>query len=155
MKLLSLIAFVPCLLVAQEHRIPAQVQTKHDYYSKAIFLSQGPLAVIATSSSDTVTDRSFRVVITAQAVFGGKGEGGYDIFIEEMTFGEEGCCRNLVRIQRIEPRDIMQAFSIEGEPWKLRFVEWLSPTSFFFDLADTRFRMTYVDKSSVTVSKSK
>ena len=148
------IIIISSLCLSQNHEISTRPCSKNDYYANAIFLSQGPCYNLIKSVSDTIVQGSYRVVITADAVHS-NGEEGYSIYIEQFTFGEEGCCRKFIKCFQIEPGEIMEKFNIDGEPWKLGFIKWLSVTSFQIVLAHTKFNISHLDKSLIVVSRIK
>jgi len=127
--LLSVI-LVPSISIAAEIdvAIPTRQSTKVNYEWISL-LAEGPAAWLATGERAQVQGKVLRMVIYA-----GTEEMPSTYRIEEITFGQEGCCRKLLRAREFQLYDHMKAFGPfnRKEGREFEFIKWLSPSSLEF-----------------------
>lgn len=117
---------------------------KANYYPWITFLSQGPTDWFEKNENAKVQGRAYRVAILVSEIYN-------TVYLEEVTFGSEGCCKKLSRSRRFDLKGFALAFGFAGELSGFEFVGWLGPTSFVFRYRERNFVMSAISKAEVKV----
>lgn len=87
----------------------------------------------------------FMVILTVSEIY-------YHLYIQEIAFGEEGCCKKVKRFFQIPDKDLSGDFEIKS----FEGVKWLSPSSFIITLNEhERFIIKDLDKPRYKVDSYK
>ena len=118
-------------------------------YEWIAFLSEAP-AVWVTDVPPK--DQFVRLVVYSPA------EEDPSIFrIETVTYGDEGCCRKLVRARTFKPEkamlELFGPFNKKDNP-EFEFVRWLSPTSSEFKYYGSTFIFMDLDRNTIRVQRA-
>jgi len=85
----------------------------------------------------------FMVILTVSEIY-------YHVYIQEITFGEEGCCKKIKRFFQIKDKDLSGDFGIKS----FEDIKWLSPNSFIITFNESeRFIIKDLDKAHYKVEK--
>ena len=117
---------------------------KADYYPWITFLSQGPIDWFEKNENAKVQARAYRVAVLVSEIYN-------TVYLEEVTFGSEGCCKKLSRSRRFDLKGFASAFGFTGELSGFEFVRWVNPTSFVFRYHERNFVMSAINKTEVKV----
>ena len=115
-----------------------------NYYPWIVQLSQSPIDWVEGDVNAKIQGRAYRVVILLEDIYN-------SVFIEQVTFGTEGCCKKVSSVRRFDIKTFSAKFGLIGEISGFRFIRWLSPTSFIFLYKDLLFVMTEIDEPEVKV----
>lgn len=136
---------------AQAAEIRVSPWKSRDYYASIVFLSEGPITwrsmppKVAGEEPKSV-GRAYRIVQLVSEI--------YDtILIEEVTLGNEGCCRKVRGVSQIDLDGFVKAFGFAGEISGFQFVKWESESSFRFRFKDREFTAAGLGKSRLTISE--
>jgi hypothetical protein len=116
-----------------------------DYYPWITKMEIGPIDWVY--ESEDVAGRAYRVVVTTSEIYN-------SMYFEEITIGDEGCCVKVSSTRMFEIEQFAKKAGLKGELASLRFVEWLSPTSFKFKFHNRSFILRNVEKKIVSVMES-
>ena len=122
-----------------------------DYYASIVFLSEGPITWRSTppktaGEEPTSVGRAYRVVQLISEI--------YDtLLVEEVTLGNEGCCKKVRGVSRVDLDGFAKAFGFVGEISGFEFVKWESQTSFRFRFKGREFKVTGLGNSNLTISE--
>jgi hypothetical protein len=117
---------------------------KANYYQWITFLSEGPIDWFEENENAKVQGRAYRVVVLVSEIYN-------TVYLEEVTFGSEGCCKEVLSTRRFDLKAFTSAFGFKGELSGFEFVQWLSPTSFVFRYHERNFVMSAINKAKVKV----
>lgn len=117
---------------------------KANYYVWVTFLSEGPTDWFEKNESAKVQGRAYRVAILVSEIYN-------TVYLEEVAFGSEGCCKKLLRSRRFDLKGFAEAYGFTGELSGFEFVRWQSPTSFVFRYHERNFIMSAINKAKVKV----
>jgi hypothetical protein len=125
--------------------IPTRQSTKVNYEWISL-LAEGPAAWLASDERTQVQGKVLRMVIYA-----GTEEMPSTYRIEEITFGQEGCCRKLLRAREFQLYGHMKAFGAlnRKEGREFEFIKWLSPSSLEFKHFGKQYALYDLDKRLV------
>jgi hypothetical protein len=138
------LALIPCAAFAEPIVIKTAPAANTNYYPWIVQLSQSPIDWFESDVNAKVQGRAYRVVILLEDIYN-------SVFIEQVTFGTEGCCKKVSSVRRFDIKNFSAKFGFAGEISGFRFMRWLSPTSFIFRYKDRLFVMTAIDKPEVKV----
>ena len=137
------------------HALAAEVRVSpwksRDYYASIVFLSEGPITWRSTppktvGEDPTSVGRGYRVVQLISEI--------YDtLLVEEVTLGDEGCCKKVMRVSRVDLDGFAKAFGFIGEISGFEFVKWESETSFRFRFKGREFKATGLGNPKLTISE--
>ena len=117
---------------------------KANYYPWITYLSQGPIDWFEKNENAKVQGRAYRVVILVSEIYN-------TVFLEQVTFGTEGCCKKLSHSRRFDLKTFAEKFGFAGELSGFEFVRWLSPTSFVFQYQERNFVISAINKPDVKI----
>jgi hypothetical protein len=87
----------------------------------------------------------FMVIVTVSEIY-------YHLYIQRISFGEEGCCKKIERAFQILDKDLSGDFEIKS----FEGIKWLSWNSFIITLNENeRFIVKDLDKTHYKVEKFK
>jgi hypothetical protein len=124
-----------------------------NYYAWIVFLSEGPIEwreipAKAEGEDPKSVGRAYRVVQLVSEI--------YDtVLIEEISLGDEGCCKKIGRVSKMDLDSFAKAFGFGGEISGFKFIKWESETSFRFRFHEREFLASGLGKPSLTVSENK
>jgi hypothetical protein len=75
------------------------------------------------------------------------------VFSEEISEGEEGCCKKIVSVRKIDLDQLAEVFGLRGEMSGFEVGQWISPISFRFVIGYRRFVLSDVGASAVAVTE--
>lgn len=85
------------------------------------------------------------VILTVSEIY-------YHLYIQEISFGEEGCCKKIERVFQIPDKDLSGDFEIKS----YEGIKWLSWNSFIITLNEKeRFIVKDLDKAHYKVERFK
>ncbi|MFN5398986.1 MAG: hypothetical protein ACK5C4_15415, partial [Pseudanabaena sp.] len=137
------LAIMPSAALAE----PVTIKTtpaNTNYYPWIVQLSQSPIDWFASDVNAKVQGKAYRVVILLEDIYN-------RVFIEQVTFGTEGCCKKVTNARMVDLKTFVAKFGFTGEINGFRFMRWISPTSFIFRYKDRLFVMTAIDSPEVKV----
>ena len=106
------------------------------------------ISMLTEGPTDWVGGSSYRVVVTTSEI--------YDhVYIEKVTYGDEGCCKRLASIRALDLKEFAQAFNLPGEISGFKFVKWDSSSAFTFSMRDRYFRAYDIQKPKVKIIETK
>ena len=114
-------------------------------YASITSLDEGPLAWVSHDDDAEVRARAQRVVIATETIYS-------RVFLETVTYGAEGCCKQLARVVEFDLRAFADTLALPGDMIGFQFVQWLSDTSFIFQFKDREFVMSRIDRDEVLVT---
>ncbi|TYQ26285.1 hypothetical protein PseudUWO311_12200 [Pseudanabaena sp. UWO311] len=138
------LSLIPSAAFAEPIVIKTAPAANTNYYPWIVQLSQSPTDWFESDVNAKVKGRAYRVVVLLEDIYN-------SVFIEQVTFGIEGCCKKVSSVRRFDIKNFSAKFGFAGEISGFRFMRWLSPTSFIFRYKDRLFVMTAIDKLEVTV----
>ncbi|MDZ7726093.1 MAG: hypothetical protein U5L75_00750 [Candidatus Campbellbacteria bacterium] len=147
MKKVSLYVFLIFLSIStfsQGHKISSNT-VDMDYYKWITFLSEGKINW-TNLDDDTYIGESFRFVITTSEIY-------IQLYIEKITYGMEGCCKNIANKREIPIGEIFSRFNIVGERCCVTFGGWRSPTSCEVIIHDTKYLIKDLNTTEISMSK--
>jgi hypothetical protein len=129
----------------------AEIQTRSTStvnYAWIAFLSEAPAVWV---SDVPVKGQFVRLVVYSPV------EEDPSIFrVETVTYGDEGCCRKLVRARTFKPEKVMLdqfgPFN-KKDNVEFEFVRWLSPTSVEIKYYGSAFILTNLDRNVLRVKR--
>ncbi|TMI24027.1 hypothetical protein E6H36_09325 [Candidatus Bathyarchaeota archaeon] len=136
----------------QAAEIRVSARKNHDYYAWIVFLSEGPITWRSIPPKTAGEDpksvgRAYRIVQLVSEI--------YDtILVEEVTLGNEGCCKKVSGVSEVDLDGFTKAFGFVGEISGFTFVKWESPTSFRFRFREREFVAAGLGRSSLTISEA-
>jgi hypothetical protein len=110
-------------------------------------MSLGPAIPIEPATAE-LSERSLRVVVTRSEIYD-------SVYIEEVTFGEEGCCARVSAVRSIDMAAFQESFGMHGEVAGFQFDRWLSPSSFGFTFKRRRFVLSNAGLPNVSILETK
>ncbi len=99
-------------------------------------------------ATDWDTHIAFRVVVQTEETFN-------SVFLEKITFGDEGCCTKVASTREFDLRGFAEVFAIKGTLSGFEFVSWNSTTSFMFRIQKRTFRLSNIQNQKVEVEEIK
>jgi hypothetical protein len=141
--ILPLMAFT--LLVHGQEKTVLLVENPIDSYSSIVFLTEGEVRWLDTPVGE-IEGISYRVIITRSDIYN-------SLFIEKITYGTEGCCKNIVSTKEIPVNELFKLFSITGEHAGVKFVEWIDSASFVISIYDRSYNVLVKGDRSVKISQ--
>ena len=115
-----------------------------NYYAWIVQLSQSPIDWFASDVNAKVQGKAYRVVILLVDIYN-------SVFIEQVTFGTEGCCKKVTNTRMVDLKTFSEKFGFTDEINGFRFMRWISTTSFIFRYKDRLFVMNAIDSPEVKV----
>jgi hypothetical protein len=140
MRIVFLILLLPAVLFSQTKSIPMISQKANPGYAWIIQLIQG--------STDWDHSCAYRIVVTRSEIYN-------TVYIEKVTFGEEGCCAKVVSTRKFNLEQFAESFDIKGELAGFEFHAWINPTVFKFKMHDRIFKVSDISKDIVQVEEVK
>jgi hypothetical protein len=147
----SLLVLALLFLDALAAEVRVSPWQNRDYYARIVFLSEGPITWRSTppktaGEEPTSVGRAYRVVHLISEI--------YDtVLVEEVTLGNEGCCKKVRGVSRVDLDGFAKAFGFVGEISGFEFVKWESETSFRFRFKGREFKATGLGNSRLTISE--
>lgn len=136
------------LAMGQELTVSTKTLDSVTYYTWLTFLTEGPgewRIVENNPPADPVTRTvAYRVGITTSEIYN-------KIYLEMITYGDEGCCKKIEEIRKINDRKFAEKFKIGGEFSGFEFIKWLSPTSFEVKMKERNFKFYDIQNSDIKV----
>lgn len=122
------------------------------HYPWISYLTEGPAGWPAKSEEAKVQGKSLRLVF-----YEGAEEMPSTYRIEEITIGDEGCCRTLLRAREFEIDERMIGVFGAIDPRDARefeFVKWLSQSSVEFKYFGKRYVLFDLDRKVVKIRRA-
>jgi hypothetical protein len=135
----------PPLACAAESRIPTKPADTTDYYPWIRELSSGPAKWQDESESDASAGQMNRVAVLVSEIFN-------TVLLEELTFGDEGCCATIRRVRELDLEAFVRRFGFQGEISGFQLGPWLGPDAIQFSFKERRFRLDGLGRDTVCVS---
>ena len=140
--ILSLLFLTPLSTFCQENQFDLEPVEK-DYYNWITFLSESPIEWF-DNPNDNIYGCAYRFVITTSEIYD-------NIYIENVTFGEEGGNKMLVSKQRIPLNEIADKYDIRGEISGIKFVRWIDSASFIIDIHRIEYSISILKDKVIVV----
>ena len=109
LKIISIGLFIPLSLYSQSKLISTVIEKEPVGYPWITQLEQG--------ATDWDTHIAFRVVVQTEETFN-------SVFLEKITFGDEGCCTKVASTREFDLRGFAEVFAIKGTLSGFEFVSW-------------------------------
>lgn len=145
--------FLPTLAVAQPStKIKTKIIDKVDYYEWLTSLSVGPFEWVKMSQDkyenagpDVVVGRRYRVAVATSEIYS-------SVYIEEITYGTEGCCVKLKSIQKLNLYDLKKKYGLIGESMGFKVLGWDNFNTFTFTIHSKKFKATIKGLKNIEVT---
>jgi len=123
--------------------IPLEPENIEDntLYTWVTFLSESR---ILWSENDSTRSVAFRVMITTSEIY------NY-IYIEKVTYGEEGGGKRIEYRSRLNTIIFSDKFKITGEFTGVIFANWISYNAFIFKMDNKRFELTILNQNEAQI----
>jgi hypothetical protein len=149
--IISLVALTLLCAAAGAAEVRVSAWKNRGYYASIVFLSEGPIAWRSTppkseGEEPNSVGHAYRVVQLVSEI--------YDtILLEEVTLGNEGCCKKIVGVSKVDLDGFAKAFGFIGEISGFEFLRWESEISFRFRFKGREFIAAGLGKSILTISE--
>ncbi len=146
----KLVVLAACVLVpgrsaAQAKPIPTTPREFQDYYAAVTAISAGPVEWVEAPTVQVVGRFHRAVVITSEIYT--------TLFVEQVTLGEELCCKEVAWARQVTMFRLASAFGLRGELTDLVVGDWRSPGSFEFTLHDRWFLVTIGEGTDLLIAE--
>ena len=131
--------------VSQSSWIENLPVTEKNIYPWITFLSEGNKTWLKMSTKEGITSFANRVIITTSEIYN-------TIYFEKVTFGEEGCCKQVEYIVEFDLQSFANKYFIGGELTGFHFMSWQKDGSFDFEMKNQKFNVQ-ISKEKVLVTK--
>jgi len=147
MKRLLILALLICSLTtfSQPENITLTENVKYSHLS-LVFLSEGEVNWLEVPV-DEIEGIAYRVLITRSDIYNA-------VFLEKVTFGIEGCCKEILFKKELPVEVLFDLFNITGETAGVTFLKWCAPGTFILGIYDHKFVVSVLDDSIVSVNRT-
>ena len=115
---------------------------KKDYYTWITSLNEGPVKWLAEPENE-IEGRAYRICITTSEIYN-------SLYIEQVTFGTEGCCKKIAWKKQLDLYDLFREFKLTGEVTNVEFSKWLNNTTCYLSIQERTYALS-IEGSSVSV----
>ena len=118
---------------------------KKDYYAWITSLKEGPINWLDKPEGES-EGKAYRTVITTADIYN-------SLYIEEVTFGSEGCCKQIISKKKLDLYELFIKFGLTGEVTNVQFSKWVNPSTFNLKIRDKLFSVS-IKKNSATIKQT-
>ena len=108
-----------------------------DYYAWITSLNEGPTKRLDEPDGD-VRARANRICITTSEIYN-------SLYIEEVTFGRERCCKKIASKKQLDLYELFDKFELQGEVANIKFGKWLNFSTFELEIQGRTFSIELQD----------
>jgi len=105
-----------------------------DYYAWITFLSEGPVNWMDVPEGE-VTGKAYRACITTSEIHN-------NLYIEEITYGPKGCCKQISSKKELDLFELLIKFELTGEVTNVHFSQWIDNSTFEIEIKDQLFSIS-------------
>ena len=113
-----------------------------DYYAWLTSLNEGPVDWLDEPEGE-VEGRAYRTCITTSEIYN-------SLYVEEVTFGTEGCCKRISSKKELDLHELFNKFGLTGEVANVEFSQWVDHSTFELEIQDQLFSIS-IQPNSVIV----
>lgn len=118
---------------------------KKDYYAWITSLNEGPIKWLDKPEGE-IEGKAYRTVITTAEIYN-------SLYIEQVTFGSEGCCKQIISKKKLDLYDLFIGFGLSGEVANVIFSKWINPSTFELQIQDEAFLIS-IDQNSAAIKRT-
>jgi hypothetical protein len=118
-------------------------QVDQDYYAWITSLNESPINWLKKSEND-IRGRAYRICITTSEIYN-------SLYIEEVTFGSEGCCKKILSKKELDLYELFKEYQIRGEVTNVKFLKWIDATTCQLTIKDKIYSVSNLDSDIVKV----
>jgi len=137
--------FVQICVYGQEYSFKTESAENNDYYEWMRYLKEGPCVWLDAPEKD-VYGYAYRFIITTAEIYD-------NIFIEKVSYGDEGSNKQMVYKRKLPLTDIFRKFGLEGEVGGVEFIEWIDSTSFVIKMKEKKFLVSGISGETIKVTR--
>jgi hypothetical protein len=140
------VASVMAVQVHAQVSVGTKVRPERDYLDWITQLETAPHTSLPPSSADSARSKRYRLAVLTSEIYS-------TVLIEEVRFGDAGCCACVAVVRELDLDQMARAFSMRGEITGVRIVRPLSPTSFRITMHGRTFDLDDIDRPTVRVTE--
>ncbi|WP_339608220.1 hypothetical protein [uncultured Roseivirga sp.] len=118
---------------------------KKDYYAWITSLNEVPVNWLDNPEGE-VKGRAYRTCITTSEIYN-------NLYIEEVTYGKEGCCKQIESKKEIDLLELFIKFGLTGEEANVESHKWVSMTNFELKIREQIFSIT-IQQNIATIKRT-
>ena len=118
-----------------------------DYYSWLTFLEQGPIKWLDEPEED-IAGKAHRICITTSDIYN-------NLYIEQVTFGMEGCCKKIVTKNKLDLYELFNQYQLTGEIANVSFILWIDFDTCLLKIKGATFQLDIESDKLVKITKDK
>jgi len=137
------------VMAAQVHgqvSVGTKVRPDRDYVDWITQLETAPHMSMPPESADSARSKRYRLAILTAEIYS-------TVLIEEVRFGDAGCCARIALVRELDLEQMTAAFRMQGEIAGVRVVRALSSTSFRITMHGRTFDLDDVDRLAIRVTE--
>lgn len=116
-----------------------------DYYAWITSLNEGPVNWLDEPDGE-IEGRAYRTCITTSEIYN-------SLYIEEVTFGTEGCCKQIASKKELDLYELFIKFGLTGEVANIEFSKWINKSTFQLQIKGQSFSI-FLQKNSATIKRT-
>jgi hypothetical protein len=116
-----------------------------DYYAWITSLNEGPVNWLDEPEGE-IEGRAYRSCITTSEIYN-------SLYIEEVTFGTEGCCKRIASKKNLDLYELFIKFGLTGEVANVEFSKWVNKSTFELEIKDQFFSIS-IQQNSATIKRA-
>jgi hypothetical protein len=145
-QLILTFIFISSFVFANGQSVELELKpVKKDYYAWITSLNEGPINWLDKREGD-VRARAFRTCITTSDIYN-------SLYIEEVTLGNEGCCKQIASKKELDLYTLFEKFELTGEVANVTFSKWVNKTTFELQIQEQIFSIS-VQQNSATIKRT-
>lgn len=138
--------FITTLSFANGQAVELELKpVNKDYYAWITFLNEGPVNWLDEPEGE-IEGRAYRTCITTSEIYN-------SLYIEEVTFGTEGCCKQIASKKELDLYELFIQFGLTGEVANVEFSKWVDKSTFQLQIHNQLFSVT-VKQNTATIKRT-
>jgi len=117
-----------------------------DYYAWITSLNEGPIKWLEEPEKD-VEGEAYRICITTSEIYN-------SLYIEQVTFGMEGCCKKIVSKKELDLYKLFEIYQLTGEIANVEFRTWIDFKTFQLNIKGIIFTMDIEPDNFVKITRN-
>ncbi|MEQ8472438.1 MAG: hypothetical protein RIC35_14690 [Marinoscillum sp.] len=118
---------------------------KKDYYAWITSLNEGPVNWLDEPEGE-IEGRAYRTCITTSKIYN-------SLYIEEVTFGTEGCCKQIASKKELDLYELFIKFGLTGEVANVEFSKWVNKSTFQLQIQNQLFSIV-IQRTTATIKRA-
>ncbi len=114
-----------------------------DYYTWLTSLTEGPIDWFDQPKEKT-HGQAFRIAITTSEIY-------QQLYIEQVTYGNEGCCKTVAKSRELDLYEVYGSFGLTGEISGIAFHRWIDANSCEITIQKKIYRLSQLDKKKISM----